>query len=554
MKKFHPLNAPTPGNGLFVNPFSSEPGELCRFAVHELQSHLPQLDEGKMFGVLLVEHYGQLGYLQAYSGQLEGAADDFVPAVVDYLQPDGYFKTHEAEISEMGAEISRIEQCADYRHAVNRLNTERSEADRLVEQKRFEMRSAKAQRDLRRNKITLSEHDRREMIRESQFMKAEVHRAVASRAARVGAAEQLVKQFEGQITELRRERKLKSDRLQQWLFSQFVFLNARGEKKSLIDIFSDYMLRNASSTRLSAGTLTPPSGAGECCEPKLLQYAFEHNMRPIEMTTFWWGDAPMTELRRHGQFYGACSGKCKPILDWMLRGLDVEPNPLEQASSGELAIVYEDAWITVVNKPSGMLSVPGRSNRESVYNLLRKRRPEEEPLVVHRLDMATSGLLVVARSLDVYRALQQQFACRSVEKTYTALLPLELLARPIPREGIIELPIRPDPLDRPRQVVDFAKGRPAVTHYIIKEKIHTSDRSHPLAVEVEFHPITGRTHQLRVHSAHPAGLGVPILGDALYGSPACRLYLHASRLSFVHPLTGVSLEFIANPRDVGNGM
>ena len=292
-------------------------------------------------------------------------------------------------------------------------------------------------------------------------------------------------------------------------------------------------------------TLFPPSGTGECCEPKLLQYAFIHGMRPIEMAMFWWGEPPKTEIRQHGQFYPACNGKCKPLLTWMLKGMNVAANALETEAEQSIEIIYEDHDLAVILKPSGMLTVPGRSKRQSVETILRQRWNENDtPIIVHRLDMATSGLLVVARNRYAHKQLQAQFKERTIQKRYVALLSTDLLNRVgLPKEGTISLPLCADVLDRPRQMVDRNKGKTAITHYKIIGKIPLHDSYYSEAVKVELRPETGRTHQLRVHCAHSEGLACPILGDTLYGKRADRLYLYAEYLEFTHPTTGKRLRF-----------
>lgn len=340
------------------------------------------------------------------------------------------------------------------------------------------------------------------------------------------------KQEERQISAMRddsqrEERRRRSQQLQLWLFDQYRFLNARGERRRLVDVWQDYHC----SERIRRKYPLPPGGTGDCCAPKLLQYAYQEGLKPLCMAEFWWGASPKTEVRQHGQFYPACRGKCKPVLTWMLQGLSVEPNPEEQAAPPQfdIEVVYEDEAIIVVNKPSGLLSVPGRIGSYSVATILSQRYPGA--LLAHRLDMGTSGLMVAARQHDVYRHLQQQFSDHSIRKTYVALLDTSF---GIPRatKGTITLPLLCDPINRPRQVVDYEHGKPAATDY---EMIGT-DR-------VRLYPHTGRTHQLRMHCAHPDGLGCPIRGDELYGQPADRLYLHAERLELTHPVTGEQMTF-----------
>lgn len=540
---------------VFPNPFYYEPSPLARLAVALLQQSLPELKEGKMFGVLIVEYEGKLGYLQAYSGQLEGVSTEgFVPLVFDYLQPNGYFKTHEAEITAMNHEITALKQLGDYEKAMEKLTRLKVEAQQVVAEAQQAMVVAKHLRDERRKeKAIVSDNEQREMIRESQYMKAELHRTKKRYAALLQAAEAEAEEYNSRIAKLKNIRKLKSDQLQRWLFSQFTFLNAQGERSDLLSIFRNYYILNRPQSVFATHfatvgeqiTLFPPSGTGECCEPKLLQYAFTHGMRPVEMAMFWWGDPPKTEIRQHGQFYPACNGKCKPLLTWMLKGMNVAANVLEAESKQSIDIVYEDRDLAVIVKPSGMLTVPGRSKRQSVETILRQRWNENDtPIIVHRLDMATSGLLVVARNRYAHKQLQAQFKERTIQKRYVALLSTDLLNRVgLPKEGTISLPLCADVLDRPRQMVDKNKGKTAITHYKIIGKIPLHDSYYSEAVKVELRPETGRTHQLRVHCAHSEGLACPILGDTLYGKRADRLYLHAEYLEFTHPTTGKCLRF-----------
>ena len=348
------------------------------------------------------------------------------------------------------------------------------------------------------------------------------------------------------------QRREMSQNLQEWLFHQYQLLNARGEVKDLVDIWQSYYDKPKLRTKFPM----PPGGTGDCCAPKLLQYAYQHGLKPVCMAEFWWGESTKTELRQHLNYYPACRGKCKPILSWMLQGLEVDPDPeLLRFQKMEIPVVYEDEWLLVVNKPSGMLSVPGRIEQYSVETVMQERYPGSH--VAHRLDMGTSGLLIVAKTPEVYRALQEQFVKHQVKKKYIAVLEgqegpikldgldeLEKLVKldelvkleklveleehsSFPTKGRIELPLRPDPMNRPRQVVDMEHGKRAVTDYeFISPNI------------VALYPQTGRTHQLRIHCAHPDGLGRPIVGDELYGTKGDRLMLHAAEIWFRHPITG----------------
>ena len=319
-----------------------------------------------------------------------------------------------------------------------------------------------------------------------------------------------------------------SQELQLWLFRQYQMLNARGEVKDLVEIWQDYHC----SPRIRNKYPLPPGGTGDCCAPKLLQYAYQHGLKPVCMAEFWWGPSPKSEIRQHGQFYPACRGKCKPVLTWMLQGLDVDPDP-EEVGLPHLQpeIVYDDEVLAVVNKPSGMLSVPGRTEHYCVATWAQQRW--EGAMMVHRLDMCTSGLLLVAKTTDAYHHLQRQFEAHTIKKKYLALVE----GIPQKEHGIIDLPLFCDPINRPRQVVDYEHGKRAITEY----RVISTQRDGSFVSLLALWPHTGRTHQLRMHCAHPDGLGCPILGDELYGHKSDRLYLQAQAITFIHPVTGKRL-------------
>ena len=285
----------------------------------------------------------------------------------------------------------------------------------------------------------------------------------------------------------------------------------------------------------------PPGGTGDCAAPKLLGYAQTLGLTPIALTEFWWGDAPRSGGRHHGVHYPACRGKCGPLLRYMLDGVPVEPAPAfvtRDVPASAPEVVYEDEWLTVVDKPAGMLSVPGRNAgaQDSALSRLRMRYPAATgPLLVHRLDLDTSGLLLMARTLEVHGQLQRLFAQRQIRKEYVAELEGELLGD----SGTISLALRGDPDDRPRQIHDPVAGKEAVTGWRVLQR--QDGRTRVLLL-----PRTGRTHQLRVHAAHPDGLNAPIVGDRLYGRRGGRLMLHAQTLAFEHPVTGEALEITRN--------
>ena len=434
----HPLHSNDERPVRFTYPFCYEPHPLSCQAAAEVQQYIAtheeirrDADNGKMFGVLVVESAEGLAFLAAYSGLLAGRNDwpYFVPPVYDAQQPDGHFKTTEREIS-----------------LTTRLSPLTS--------------------------------------------------------------------------------KQMSQELQTWLFHQYQLLNARGEVKDLVDIWQEYYSR----PKLRQKYPLPPGGTGDCCAPKLLQYAYQHYLHPVCMAEFWWGQSTKEELRQHLNYYPACRGKCMPILTWMLQGLDVDPNPETLGYEHmEIPTIYEDNDILVVDKPSGILSVPGRMEDYSVETVMQQRYPGS--IVAHRLDMGTSGLLIVAKHIEAYHPLQQQFIRHEVKKKYVALL--EHTGQ---GSGIVSLPMRPDPMNRPRQVVDMEHGKRAVTRYeFISDHL------------VALWPETGRTHQLRIHCAHPDGLSNPIVGDELYGTKGQRLCLHAAEIWFKHPISGEEMHFETTP-------
>ena len=521
----------------FTFPFHYTPHPLTRIAAGEVRSYLStrldwqdEIGKGKMFGVLIVKTSdGSIGYLAAFSGNLAGSNmhDFFVPPVYDLLNPDGYFRKEESEISALNRRISDISKSDSYLMAKKEQEEIKIQSSSSLASAKEELKRSKKERDEKRANSNLSPEELDAMIRESQFQKAEYKRLENSWKDKLNEVEQNVKAFDTEILQLKQERKTRSAALQLWLFRQFDMLNAKGEHKDLCEIFKD------------TPQGLPPAGAGECALPKLLQYAYIHGLQPLAMGEFWCGMSPKDEIRHDGYFYPSCKGKCEPILRHMLVGLDVEPNPLAEDlfKDTPLKILYEDEWIVAVEKPSGMLSVPGKNDLDSVQQRLRLMYPDATgPLVVHRLDMATSGILLAAKDKDVHARLQSQFETRSISKEYIAILD----GVPSQEFGIIDLPICLNPLDRPRQMVDFENGKPAITEY--KVECIKDGRA-----KVVFKPHTGRTHQLRVHSAHVLGLGCPISGDELYGNPdsASRLCLHASRLVFRHPVSDKDIEIVS---------
>mgnify|MGYP000193141230 FL=1 len=514
----------------FTYPFCYTPHPLCILAAKEVQSYLTrqtawkdELRQGKMFGVLIVQtEHGETGYLAAFSGILAGKNlhPFFVPPVYNLLQPQGFFKIEEENISSINRNIRQLENDKAYAALSAELARTIQSAENILATAKAQLKEAKTAREQRRKEKELNAQEEAELIRESQFQKAEYKRLERSWKARITTLQTQTEDWERRISALKSERKTRSAALQQKLFEQFGMLNYRGELKNLCEIFGQTVHK------------TPPAGAGECAAPKLLQQAYLHGWKPIAMAEFWWGDSPKTEIRHHGHYYPACKGKCEPILQHMLQGLQVEENPMlkrMQVPSKNLEIVYEDPWLSVINKPAGMLSVPGKEDAVSVYSLMREQYPEADgPLTVHRLDMATSGLMLIAKTKRVHQNLQAQFKNRLVRKRYVALL-----EGVVPKDkGTVDLPLCLNPLDRPRQMVHTEHGKPAITDYQVLERLDGK------RTRIAFYPRTGRTHQLRIHAAHPLGLHCPIIGDELYGEKADRLYLHAEYLEFTHPITG----------------
>ena len=538
IEKFHPLDVDTAAMELprrFTCPFCYEPHPLALMAAKRVQQYVASRDDwadelsaGKMLGVLVVSSEdGQLGYLAAFSGNLAGSVrhDYFVPPVYDLLDPQGEFKQGEAQITAINHELERMEQSPELADIRRRESLARQEqADEIGDFKAL-MARHKLERDERRQRGNLTPEDQEALLNQSRYEKAELKRIRQRHEARISGIVEEMDIFCRNMAAMRARRKAMSEALQERIFRLFVVSNARGERRDLVEVFKPL------------GTL-PPAGAGECCAPRLLNYAFVNHLLPVCMAEFWWGASPVGEVRHHGHFYPACRSKCKPILDFMLQGLDVEDNPLEQPMGGAgLDIIYDDRWLTVVNKPSGMLTVPGKALEDSLLTRYQAAHPEATgPIVVHRLDQETSGLVLFAKDKASHKALQQQFENHTISKRYIALLDGVVQQD----EGVIDLPIRPDVDDRPRQRVDHEHGKPALTRYRVLERRGPVTR-------IELEPLTGRTHQLRVHASHPLGLNCPIVGDRLYGTASSRLMLHAQSITFTHPATGRELSVEAPP-------
>lgn len=527
------------------NPFDYTSDRACDDAFRELVAGLEELkksespddvdfineiESGKMLGVLIaVDDSGRSHTLYAFSGQIRDGGfhrHGFVGPVFDYLQPDGYFKTREKEISRQNLEISQFEKKRlseirrDYECAKSRV-------EREIEEYRQQCRRSRSARKARRESGTATQEELDGMVRQSQFEKAELHRLKKRSEATLEPFFTGLREAEGELAAMKRKRRDDSEALQKWLFSNFRILNARGESRSLSEIFA------------STAQGVPPSGAGECCAPKLLNAAYLQGWHPVSIAEYWYGRPKDGEVRMHGRHYPACRGKCLPVLGWMLQGLPVDP-PLGEEYFGKDAadpkIIFENDWFCVVDKPSGMLSVPGKGQEISLQQWLLDRYGNDRDVkMAHRLDQDTSGLIVATFGQLPYRLMQTLFATRKVRKSYAADLEGDYESLGVPQTGRIELPLAPDWEDRPRQLIDFESGKDAVTDY---EFIQVSgNRSRIL-----FRPLTGRTHQLRVHAASEKGLGMPIVGDRLYGRNRSslheRLHLHAQKLEFTFPIDG----------------
>jgi tRNA pseudouridine32 synthase / 23S rRNA pseudouridine746 synthase len=522
----------------FTFPFYYEPHELSSIAATELQSYLETqtnfehnfglrenqegLVIGKMFGVLVCKNQeGELGYLWAFSGKLAGVnqLNYFVPTIFDMLQENGFFRKEEEVLNAINLQIEILENSVELQTQKSLLENTKTEALTDIQNQKNKIKRLKVERDEKRKTLSnlsileikqleleLSEESKKESILLKKMTKYWNFQ--------IENAQKDVNLLLDEINQLKEERRVKSGALQQKLFGEYSFLNQFGERKSIGEIFNN----------------NPPAGAGECAAPKLLHYAFENQLKPIAMAEFWWGQSPKSEIRKHKQFYPACKSKCEPILlSHMLKGLEMEANPFQEnpAEGKNIEIVYEDEMLLVINKPAEFLSVPGKIISDSVYQRIKELYPNATgPLIVHRLDMSTSGLMLIAKDEATYVKLQSQFIKRTIKKRYLALLDGILEAN----EGFIDLPLRVDLDDRPRQLVCYEHGKPAQTKW---EKIEVRNNQ----TLVYFYPITGRTHQLRVHASHELGLKTPIVGDDLYGQKANRLHLHAESLTFEHPET-----------------
>lgn len=531
----------------FTFPFYYQPHKLCVLAVKELQKHLKTQTQwqhnfgitgnsdaaiGKMFGVLLVRNKnGEIGYLAAFSGKLadQNLLPNFVPPVFDMLKEDSFFIQGQSELSEISEQIKHLESNPKIKELEAALSIEIESSKKEIQVHRIKMIYGRKSRKEQRitsatvlnslDFISLKERLSKQSIQDkNQLRDLKIYWD-----ERIQLAQANLHAFTDEIDHLKDKRKNLSASLQEQLFQQYRFLNTHGVEKSLKEIFKD------------TPNQMPPAGAGECAAPKLLHHAYKWGMTPLAMAEFWWGASPKSEIRQHKNFYAACQSKCQPILKHMLDDIEMDENPLlnNPAEGKTIEVVYQDDDMVVINKPADFLSVPGKNIEDSVFTRMKISFPKATgPLIVHRLDMSTSGLMVIALNKESNKNLQKQFINRTVQKRYVALLDGIVEQE----EGDISLPLRVDLDDRPRQLVCYEYGRPAETKWEVIAKTESQTK-------VYFYPKTGRTHQLRVHSAHINGLNIPIVGDDLYGKKSNRLHLHAELLTFNHPQTKESMHF-----------
>ncbi|QOL25099.1 RNA pseudouridine synthase [Thalassotalea sp. LPB0316] len=519
----------------FTFPFCYQVHPLAELACLQLQDQVlderERLSEGKMYGVLVVkDQAGQLGFLAAYSGKDDTHDNSslFVPQIVDISSQESFLVRESAVINQLNDQISQLSEAARYRE----LQAQVSLADQAYLQQvgalQAEMATAKkvrkAQRLTAKTELSLEQYNTldKQLNGQSIHYKKQLLALKASLNTKINQAQENLANYQALIDKLKKQRRKLSNKLQKKLFSQYQLLNLAGESKTISEIFTAFGEQ-------------PPAGTGDCAAPKLLQFAFEHGYQPICMAEFWWGQPPKSQIRQHKKYYPACQTKCKPILEHMLAGIELDDNPLlvNYGRDKVIEIIYQDEHILVINKPEELLSVPGKLVQDSVLTRIRAKFPEAlGPLIVHRLDMSTSGLMVLALTPRANKSLQQQFVTRQVQKRYVALIE-GILNEP---SGEITLPLCQDIDDRPRQKVCFESGKPCLTRWQLLGHEGTSSR-------VLLEPKTGRTHQLRMHCAHPLGFNMPIVGDDLYGNKGKRLCLHAMSLQFSHPVTKQPMAF-----------
>lgn len=520
----------------FTFPFDYSPHPLALAAsiavMKDLQKIPPEIHDfnatGKMLGVLVVKDpKGLIGYLTAFSGKLHCGNHYayFVPPLFDMLDEEGFYRKGEEALNELNRQIKALENDSELSCLKINYNRNLQELEHELEEAKEVFRTGKANRKSIRKTLAgagkMIELAAVKVVHEKeshhqQFIIKTLKAAIKDLELQKATT---LLPFQNKLNELKEQRKAKSNTLQRMLFEQYNFLNAKGEIKNVLELFNDEL---------------PPAGTGDCAGPKLLQFAYQNDLSPLCMAEFWWGASPPREIRKQGHYYPACKRKCEPVLGFMLQGLNVEENPRSKmVVDTQLETIYEDEYMLVINKPSEMLSAPGKIDVPNVYDIIRQKYPEATgPLLVHRLDQSTSGILLIAKDKETHAALQRQFEERTVQKRYEAILDGEITEV----SGKIELPLRVDLDNRPRQLVCLDHGKPAETYF----KVVSSEQG---KTRIHFFPVTGRTHQLRVHAAHQQGLNAPILGDDLYGARNTRLHLHAAQLKIIHPKFGEEMTF-----------
>lgn len=513
----------------FTFPFYYSPHELCKIAVKEVQKSLNEkqfnhpfgLDEqetgisiGKMFGVLIVENSkGDLKYLKAFSGKLSGLnnnIDDFVPPIQNDEMLIIKENKAKARVKEISDQIIEVESNMLKSHQSDAYLSLQKHESKLQNYKK-EMAASKQARKKQRAK-GLTHEQLNDLAKQSIFQKKGLKELNDQFLLLKEKFDEILAPKHLLLKELLNERKEILSSLQRSIQEDFVFLNANGETKNLSEIFNKYNKK-------------PNSGTGECCAPKLLNFAYKNNLKPIAMAEFWWGAPPKNAIRKHKQFYPACTGRCGPILEFMLQGLVVDDNPmLLETKDLKYSVIFEDDHLLVVNKPAGLLTTPGKEILDSLQTRIQKAYPNLNHIMpIHRLDQGTSGLVIFVKDKETHKKMQYLLNNKLIKKTYEALLE----GRIDSKSGVIELAIGLDHNNPPFQMVS-SNGKTAKTEY----KVIQLNNSNTM---VEFSPITGRTHQLRIHSAHFKGLNSPIVGDDMYGVKSDRMYLHASKLEFKHP-------------------
>ncbi|HIP49560.1 MAG TPA: RluA family pseudouridine synthase [Lutibacter sp.] len=528
----------------FTFPFYYEPHELAILASEELQDYLKDQSDinhgfglegntheiGKMFGVLVVENENKkIGYLSAFSGNIsnQNELSRFVPPIYNILAEDSFFKTDNDEIVALSQQLSKLEKGKKYIALKEYLKKIKKEANNIVSKEKERLKIRKKNRKKAKNKqeiltAAFKSKQQKESLNDTFYLRElQVYYDV-----KYSKQEKELAYLEKELLQLKQLRIEKSNTLQQKIVAQYSVINTKGEAKSVVDIF-DALNRIA------------PSGTGDCAAPKLLQYAFSNKLKPLALAEFWWGKPGNSKIRKHKNYYPSCQGKCEPLFEHMLTGIELDKNLLIEnfAKDKKIKILYEDEQILVIHKPTELLSVPGKILKDSVYNRLVKKYPDSEKyLIIHRLDMSTSGIMLLAKNKQANQFLQKQFITREIKKRYTALLDGVISDE----YGEVDLPLRVDLDDRPKQLVCYEHGKKALTKWKVLERKNGNTR-------IEFTPITGRTHQLRVHAAHVSGLNTPIVGDDLYGTKAGRLHLQATYIQFTHPKTKNIMEFSLEP-------